>query len=125
MGTRYSAVFFAPPGMNASAIGARLFCAVDAVDRQMSSWQPDSDLNRLNRAPEHEWLTVPEGLFSVLGNALSVGRESRGAFDIGVGDLVGAWGFGPGDTQVDEQRISNLKAQPYRTVVDILDIVPA
>jgi thiamine biosynthesis lipoprotein len=31
----------------------------------------------------------------VLVEALEIGRLSGGAFDIGVGDLVAAWGFGP------------------------------
>lgn len=124
MGTRYSAVFFSQPGVDESTLNARLFAAVDTVDQQMSSWQPDSDLNRLNRAPEHEWIAVPEELLKVLSCALSVSRESRGAFDIGVGDLVNAWGFGPGRGQVDEQRISDLKIQPRRPAVDVLDIDP-
>lgn len=122
MGTRYSAVFFAPPGADEAAIGTRLFAAVDAVDRQMSSWKPDSDLNRLNQAPEHQWLTVPKEMFNVLATALRVSQQSQGAFDIGVGDLVDAWGFGPRGGQVDEQRISALKTQPHRPAIDILDL---
>ena len=60
----------------------------------------------------------------MLSCALRVSRESWGAFDIGVGDLVGAWGFGPSCGQVDEQRISDLKMQARRPAVDVLDIDP-
>ena len=95
MGTRYSAVFFAPSGLDEPAIGAGLFAAVDKVDRQMSTWKPDSDLSRLNAMPEQQWLAVPEELVGVLATALRIGLQSDGAFDIGVGDLVNAWGFGP------------------------------
>ncbi len=31
----------------------------------------------------------------VLGIGLEIGRASGGAFDIGMGDAVTAWGFGP------------------------------
>ncbi|MBL0164225.1 MAG: FAD:protein FMN transferase [Xanthomonadales bacterium] len=124
MGSRYSAVFFAAPGLDETAIRSRLFAAVDAVDRQMSSWKPDSDLNRLNDAPIDQWLTVPEELFTVLEAALGVSRESHGAFDIGVGDLVHAWGFGPGQGRIDEQQIHSLKAQPRRPASDVLEIDP-
>ncbi len=124
MGTRYSAIFFAPPGADEAVIGARLFAAVDEVDRQMSSWKPDSALNRLNDAPVDQWLGVPAELFSVLKTALSVSRQSQGAFDIGVGDLVSAWGFGPGKGHVDEQRISALKALAHRPAADVLEIDP-
>ncbi len=124
MGTRYSALFFAAPGADEAAINARLFVAVDEVDRQMSSWKPDSDLNRLNDAPVDQWLSVPDGLFSVLDAALTISRQSNGAFDIGVGDLVNAWGFGPGNDGPDEQRINALKAQARRSATDVLEIDP-
>src|SRR3546814_8385384 len=31
----------------------------------------------------------------VLAKGLEIGRAANGAFDIGLGDLVNAWGFGP------------------------------
>ena len=77
--------------------------AVDVVDSQMSTWKPDSDLMQLNRAPVGVWRDVPEQLATVLDAALKVGRLSDGAFDIGVGDLVCAWGFGP-DGGIRRQR---------------------
>lgn len=125
MGTRYSAVFFAASGANEPLIGARLFAAVDEVDRQMSSWKQDSDLNRLNNSPIDQWLAVPDELFTVLEAALAISRESNGAFDIGVGDLVGAWGFGPSAGHVDAQRINALKRNGYRPASELLELDPA
>ena len=124
MGSRYSAVFFAAPGADETDIAGHLFAAIDAVDRQMSSWKPDSDLNRLNEAPTNEWHAVPEQLFTVLDAAMTVSRESHGAFDIGVGDLVHAWGFGPGQGRLDEAQINALKAQPRRPASDLLELDP-
>lgn len=95
MGTRYTALFYAPASIDAAAIQAELQAAVDEVDRQMSTWKPDSDLCRLNAAPEDTWVTVPRALMEVLDTGLAVGRESNGAFDMGVGALVDTWGFGP------------------------------
>lgn len=109
MGTRYSAVFYAAPGVDEAEIGRELFAAVDAVDRQMSTWKPDSDLNRLNAAPLQDWVTVPAALLRVLEAALQIGRQSGGAFDIGVGDLVNAWGFGPAGVAPDAQSIAVLR----------------
>lgn len=96
MGTRYSAVFFAAGGFDEEKLAAALFEAVDRVDRQMSTWKPDSNLNRLNDASIGLWVPVPAELMSVLEASARIGRQSRGAFDIGVGDLVSAWGFGAG-----------------------------
>lgn len=95
MGTRWSALFFAAPGFDPTSIQIVLQQAVDEVDGQMSTWKPDSDLMRLNRAPQGESIEVPSRLAHVLSLGLRIGRASGGAFDVGVGDAVSAWGFGP------------------------------
>ncbi len=95
MGTRWSALFFAQAGFDPEPVRAALQGAVDEVDAQMSTWKPDSDLMRLNAAPAGAWVAVPDGLGRVLQLGLEIGRASDGAFDIGMGDAVTAWGFGP------------------------------
>ncbi|MCV2449328.1 FAD:protein FMN transferase [Paracoccus sp. DMF] len=95
MGTRWSAVFFVGPGLDPAPIRAALQAAVDEVDGQMSTWKPDSDLMRFNAAPVGEWIAVPARLREVLRLGLEIGRASDGAFDVGMGDAVTAWGFGP------------------------------
>ncbi len=95
MGTRYSAVVYVDQNADLDRLGSDLQRAVDAVDDQMSTWKANSNLMQLNRWPVDEWYEVPEQLAAVLDMALMLGRRSEGAFDIGVGDLVGAWGFGP------------------------------
>jgi thiamine biosynthesis lipoprotein len=122
MGTRYSAVFFAPADTDVAAIGAALFAAVDRVDQQMSTWKADSDLNRLNAAPTHQWHAVPAELLVVLDAAVQVGIESDGTFDIGVGSLVNAWGFGPTGQEPDAQQIRALGQHTHRAASKVLDI---
>jgi len=95
MGTRWSALFFAQAGFDQEPVRAALQAAVDEVDAQMSTWKPDSDLMRLNAAPVGAWVAVPDRLGQVLRLGLDIGRASAGAFDIGMGDAVTAWGFGP------------------------------
>ena len=124
MGTQYSAVFFADAHVDEVRINAALFAAVDVVDRQMSNWKTDSDLSRLNRAPENEWLPVPTALFDVIKCALQVGQQSHGVFDIGVGDVVRAWGFGPSLGQTDDAQVQALKAQTHQSAADVLELHP-
>lgn len=95
MGTRWSALFFAPPTFEPAPLQAALQRAVDDVDAGMSTWKPDSDLMRLNRAPVGERVLLRPDLAWVLGLGLRIGRASGGAFDVGMGDAVRAWGFGP------------------------------
>ncbi|WP_073144528.1 FAD:protein FMN transferase [Litoreibacter ascidiaceicola] len=111
MGTRWSALFYAPTVAALEPIRAALAESVDAVDRQMSTWKPDSDLMRLNRAPVGTWVPVPAELMEVLAKGLGIGRLSDGAFDIGMGDIVTAWGFGPQDADVQKIRAALGKAR--------------
>ena len=55
MGTRWSAVIHAEPGLDPESVRQALAAAVAEVDAQMSTWTPDSDLMRLNRAPAGAW----------------------------------------------------------------------
>lgn len=66
---------------------------VDLVDRQMSTWKPDSDLMRLNAAPLGEWVALPPELLFVLKTGLQVSHLTDGAFEMNLGDAVRAWGF--------------------------------
>ncbi len=93
MGTHWSAEIGVGPHTDLAALEAALAEAVALVDSQMSSWKPESDLMRLNAAPLGEWVVIPPELMQVLARGLEVGRLSGGAFDIGLGDLVTAWGF--------------------------------
>lgn len=120
MGTRYSARFYAPPGADLRSIVAELEGAVTAVDHQMSNWKCDSDLSRLNRAAAGDWVPVPANLASVLVRAIEIGRETGNAFNVGVGDLVGASGFGPKGAQ----RPATLpqRSRPCPAVDELLEI---
>jgi len=56
MGTHWTALFHTSPAVNLEPIRAALAQNVGMVDRQMSTWKPDSDLMRINRAPVGDWL---------------------------------------------------------------------
>lgn len=120
MGTRWSALFHKPAGFDVAPVAAAMAAAVNEVDRQMSSWKPDSDLMRLNAAPPAVWVECPDHLMIVLETALSIGRASDGAFDIGVGDVVSAWGFGP--ATADPVRIQAALSEPRRPAHDLLEL---
>ena len=122
MGTRYSATLFAPEGTDIHALDAALFAAVDRVDRQMSTWKPDSDLNRLNAARVGDWIMIPRELATVLASSLRIGRASNGRFDIGVGNLVAAWGFGCAGPKPDANRIAALAKQVRPVTTSALEL---
>ena len=112
MGSRWTAVCWTDRAIDTLALGRRLQAAVDRVEDQMSPWRPDSDVERLNAAPVGLWVEIPRELATVLAAALEIGRLSEGAFDIGVGDLVQAWGFGGGSRTPDAGRIAQVAGRP-------------
>ncbi|HNU10080.1 MAG TPA: FAD:protein FMN transferase [Rubrivivax sp.] len=96
--------------------------AVAQVDAQMSPWKPESDLQRFNRAPVGEWVPLPAQMLQVLQRALQVCRQSEGAFDPGVGELVDAWGFGAVRDAPDAQAIRAARQAERRPTHERLEL---
>ena len=65
------------------------------IDSAMSTWQPESELSRFNRADTTDPFPVSADVVTVFQHALAVSDLTGGAFDVTVGPLVDAWGFGP------------------------------
>lgn len=95
MGTTWSVVLDGPrsPGARAELKGAidRLLAEVNA---SMSTYDPASELSRFNAHEVAAPFEVSAPLARVLRDALEVHRASGGSFDVTVGPLVEAWGFG-------------------------------
>ncbi|MBB3909713.1 FAD:protein FMN transferase [Sphingomonas desiccabilis] len=92
MGTSWSARIVGGDPQAALAIARQILGKVIA---EMSHWEPDSALSRLNRAPIGSWQRLPPALVAVLASAWQVAEASGGAFDPAIGALVDLWGFGP------------------------------
>ena len=72
------------------------------------------------RPPVGEWVAAPTRLLHVLGFGLEIGRASGGAFDIGMGDAVTAWGFGPEAAVPD--RIRAAMTAPRGPAHEVLEL---
>ena len=96
MGTTWRVEFYSSNPSQAGEVKRSVEQVLILVVDQMSHYQHDSDLSRFNRSRGGRWVDLPTALYRVLEAALSVARESGGAFDPTLGRLVNAWGFGPG-----------------------------
>ncbi len=94
MGTTWSVKLAAPSRIDLHALHHGIQQQLDAVVRQMSTWEPGSDISRYNRAAANTRHVVPAAFFRVLSCAVEIAKDSAGAFDPTVGTLVGLWGFG-------------------------------
>jgi len=113
MGTVYNVKITGSLSAEASAEAARVIEEIlHRIDQRMSTYKPDSELSRLNRAPGGEAFALSEETFGVVALAQEVHRETGGAFDITVGPLVNAWGFGPNslDKAPDTAELETLRA---------------
>lgn len=93
MGTTWS-LKFRDQGLHPRRLQADIQAALDEIVAQMSTWDPDSAISRLNRA-EPGWYQVAPQFFKVLNQALELARSTQGAYDPTLGALVDLWGFGP------------------------------
>lgn len=81
------------------------------VDETMSTYRADSELSRFNRDPSLEPFRFSEDTFKVIQLSQRISEQTGGAFDITVGPLVNAWGFGPeGDVDPPtDERLADLR----------------
>lgn len=98
MGTTYHIKMVVEQGELPRGIQAQVDAALNAVDMSMSTYKPESELNRLNRHPVGESFAVSADLWAVLDIAAQIYGLTDGAFDPSVAPLVNLWGFGPVET---------------------------
>jgi len=97
MGTQYTVRVVADdlPSARIYEIESEVGEALEEIDSKMSHYLEDSELSQLNRWREAEPFPVSAETLEVLQHAKDINSATGGAFDITVGPLVNAWGFGP------------------------------
>jgi len=120
MGSRWTARLSAP----ADGLAGALAAAVERIEAQASLWRPGSDLSRLNAAPVGAWVDLPAELTDLLGLALLLGQRTGGLFDIAMGGLSAAWGFGAAQGRADPARMRAAPRNPGQTAAE-LELDPA
>ncbi len=84
------------------------------VIAQMSQWESHSDLSRFNAAPAGTWRELPDEFFRVLDHALSLARDTDGAYDPTLGALTELWGFGAAGRRSDVPDAASIEAARAR-----------
>jgi thiamine biosynthesis lipoprotein len=105
---------FLPSGVDPEKLKTELETKLEEVDREMSTYLPDSELSRFNRSASTDWQPVTPNLAKVVAKALEVSRLSDGAFDVTVGPLVNLWGFGPDARRNQAPETSAIEAAKAR-----------
>ncbi|PTT29211.1 FAD:protein FMN transferase [Pseudomonas sp. HMWF021] len=65
------------------------------VDRQMSTYRSDSDIERFNALPSNSCQTMPAAVLELVRVGEQLSEQSEGSYDLTVEPLMNLWGFGP------------------------------
>jgi thiamine biosynthesis lipoprotein len=114
MGTTYDVtVTLSPDGIRRSDLESTIDAVLDGINRHLSTYDPSSEISRFNANPSIDWIPVSTVLLDAVTQSEQVSLATNGAFDITVGPIVRAWGFGssvegatdpPGGEQVERLR---------------------
>ncbi len=107
-GTTYNMVFENPGTLNTAQLKADIERILHDFDMSLSLYQDSSTISRINR---NEQVLADSFFIGAFVRAKEVSAMTGGAFDITVGPLVNAWGFGPDARKnfTEEKRDSLLK----------------
>lgn len=95
MGTTYSVHITGCAELDCNSLEPRLSRQLDEINQRFSHYDEGSELSRFNAHESTDWFEASPELASIVDYALTVSRESDGAFDITLAAAVNHWGFGP------------------------------
>ena len=103
-GTYYSVIYYDDSSRNFQVETDSL---LDAFDRSVSLWVPTSIISRVNN--NNTSVALDEHFTGNFQLSMEISEKTGGAFDVTVGPLVRAWGFGfDSKKHVDDQIIDSL-----------------
>jgi thiamine biosynthesis lipoprotein len=94
MGTYYSIVIDDAEESAASDITTQVNACLADVNRQMSTWDPESEISQFNQTASTEWFAVSREFAEVVQESQRIHKLTNGAFDPTVAPLIDLWGFG-------------------------------
>lgn len=95
MGTSFTVKWVSSDAEADKTLPAQINQLLVDINNSMSTYQPNSELTRINQLEAGARVTLSPDLANVLSRALEISQSSSGAFDVTVGPLVNLWGFGP------------------------------
>ena len=94
MGTYYAIAIDGAPESEAESIQAQVETCLKDVNRQMSTWDPESEISQFNQSESTDWFVVSPEFVAVVFESIRIHRLMDGAFDPTVAPLIDLWGFG-------------------------------
>lgn len=104
-GTTYHIKYLSKDSKNYSL---KIDSLAKALDKSLSTYIPTSDISKINNGDTT--IVINDYFKEVMQKSAKIYQETNGEFDPTVGNLVNAWGFGPGKSveNLDSLSIKNL-----------------
>ena len=95
MGTTYSikVVDNLSQHIDINNVNSKIDSVLQAVNQQMSTYIPESEISRFNRLTSTDWFPISANFYDVIVMAQEISQLTNGAFDITVGPIIELWGF--------------------------------
>lgn len=126
MGTSWSVKAVYPEGVDeeetARSLQSSIQALLDRMNGVFSTYDPDSELSRLNAHVAGEAVEVSPDLLAVLVRARGVSEMTDGAFDVTVGPIVNAYGFGPDRRRPEPPTEAELRSLRERVGYRLVEI---
>jgi FAD:protein FMN transferase len=120
MGTVIQVTLWHDDESAASKAAAAVFEEMQRLDREMTTWLPESEVSQINTAAGVSAVKVSDETFAVIERALEISRRSNGIFDITVGAFKGLWKF---DEDMDGNLPPTAEVLVRRKLVNWRDVV--
>ena len=82
---------------------------LEEINDKFSTYQKDSEVNQLGKAPCCEWVDVSDEFFQLLIESVRLSKITNGYFDFTIGRLIHAWGFGPANKRQDVSSLAEIE----------------
>lgn len=108
MGSTYSIKYVRHAGLpGPAAVQVEVERLLVDVDRQLSTYRSDSDIERFNQLPANSCQKMPPSVLELVRVGEQLSSQSDGSFDLTVEPLLNLWGFGP---QAREEKVPTAQA---------------
>ncbi|MBV4411951.1 FAD:protein FMN transferase ApbE [Enterobacteriaceae bacterium YMB-R22] len=123
MGTYWRVSVAGVDSARAPALRKKIQAQLDADDRLLSTWKPDSALSRFNQSRSTAPWPVSEAMSDIVTTSLRIGRKTDSAMDITIGPLVNLWGFGPEKQPINTPDQAQIEAARALTGLEHLRVI--
>jgi len=117
MGTRITVELWSEDTLAANSAIDAVIAEMERIDREMSTYKPDSEITRVNGQAARRSVKIGAELFELLKTSIEYSVLTDGAFDITYASVGFMYDFHAHQKPSDEQIASKLPAINYKHIV--------